>query len=158
MGVNELDTTPAPAPVKPVAKKGKKPAPVVKAKPEPGRRIPGITLDSLLLMAQLKSYSGKFGCKMAISDLTFKEEIKTIRVMDFERERLGSVTELLKNNCLRVDQLSLLLELFEFDDTRLSLVCSAKGHVLDLGNLPKLEEKFTFSRSRERLLEIIKEF
>ncbi|MES2630006.1 MAG: DUF4476 domain-containing protein, partial [Bacteroidota bacterium] len=62
------------------------------------------------------------------------------------------------SNCISVSQLSQLLDFFEFDDTRLSLVELSQNHLFDLDNLAKLGEKFTFSRSRERFEQLLKEF
>ncbi|MES2630065.1 MAG: hypothetical protein V4616_13960, partial [Bacteroidota bacterium] len=60
-------------------------------KPEPvyGRTVPGITLDSLLFLGQMQDYSGKLGCRGAYGDLSFRESVKQIKLLDFESERLS---------------------------------------------------------------------
>lgn len=152
ISVSEVDT------VQKAVVQVKKPKPGAKkpiAEPVIGRRIAGITLDSLLLKSQLKSYTGKFGCHGAYGDQAFQRSLQQIKAEDFESKRTVIVKELINTNCISVNQLGKLLEFFEFDDAKLSLVEAVKGHVFDLGNLGKLEDKFTFSTSKTRFRELI---
>lgn len=151
--VEDLDTLPPLPAKKPVkGQKNRKPEPIL------GRRMPGITLDSLLRMSQQKTYSGKLGCKSALSDLVFRQLIISIEKQDFENQRLVSVQDNISKGCVSVSQLSRLLDFIEFDDTKLRLISQAKGHIMDLDNLPQLEMKFSFNQSKLRLNQLLKDF
>ncbi len=161
VSVSALDTAshlPPPAPKKKPLKKGQKPPKEPKPEPVIGRRLPGITLDGLLLRGQMENYGGKLGCSGALGDVAFRKSSQEIATKDFESERLIIVKGIIQNNCISVNQLAKLLEFFEFDDTKLSLVNESKKHILDVDNLNKLEEKFTFSNSKEKLKAVIEGF
>ena len=123
-----------------------------------GRSIPGLTLDSLYMLANKNHYTGKTGCTGLLSEIVFNEAYIQLTSTLFESDRLLSAKKIVSTRCLLTDQLGKVLDLFEFDDTRLGLVISAKQHIFDVDRLPSLKTKFGLAQNQEKFLQLIADF
>ena len=150
IGEETISTRPEPTPKK--NQKGKK----IKADSTTADRIyPDITFEELFRRVNTIGYSGKTGCKLPISDVSFARNYEPMQQLLFERERIQAAKKFISASCLLSRQLGKLLELTEFDDTRLELVTSARGQIFDLENLRQLAEKFNLTSHREKFLKSI---
>ncbi len=153
-GETEIDTL---APLKPATSKSKKSKRFVDDPHLDDRPYPDLTLDELFQRINRIGYSGKTGCDHVISDIMFGRELEHIKSQLFESDRVSLSKRLIVNTCLMSSHLGKLMELSDFDDTRLQLVKVAKDHVYDVENLPKLANKFALSSQREKFLKSLQE-
>ncbi|HNS13219.1 MAG TPA: DUF4476 domain-containing protein [Bacteroidia bacterium] len=99
----------------------------------------------------LQDYNGPVGCPHPMNPSDFTDMKKTISSKDFESTRLSIAKQVLQNNCLFSDQVSEILTLFDFENTKLEFAKYAYAYTYDLGNYFKVSNAFEFESSVEDL-------
>lgn len=87
----------------------------------------------------------------SFSPSDFQEVLEQAKSRSFESARLSYVIEVIQKNCLLVEQLDQLLQLFTFDNTRVEIARFAYSHLVDPENFEKLYQRFTLDASIEQL-------
>jgi hypothetical protein len=121
-------------PERPVATRPVKyPAPA----PEPIYYVPG--------------YTGAIGCYMPMDNNAFDRAKNTIKNNSFESDMLSTSKQVASNNCLTVNQVVEIIELFSFESTKLEFAKFAYRYTYDIGNYYEVNNAFTYSSSKQEL-------
>ncbi len=99
----------------------------------------------------LEGYNGPIGCPHPMDPADFSAMKQTISAKDFESTRLSIAKQVLQNNCLFSDQVTEILSLFDFENTKLEYAKYAYGYTYDQGNYFKVSNAFEFESSVEEL-------
>lgn len=100
-------------------------------------------------------YTGATGCAYPMSTTEFATAKKSISSKDFSDSKLTIAKQITKSNCLTADQAKQLVELFDFEDTRLEFAKFAYGYTYDLNNFYIVNDAFEFESTIEELNEYI---
>lgn len=100
-------------------------------------------------------YSGKIGCTPPVNSDRFKDMVKTVENQSFSDGKARTTKQIIRSNCITVDQLVIMLEQFSFDDDKLEVAKFSYDHVYDIENYYKVYNVFSFSSSGEKLEEFI---
>lgn len=100
-------------------------------------------------------YTGATGCAYPMSDAAFATAKKSITSKDFSDSKLTIAKQVTKSNCLTADQAKQIVELFDFEDTRLEFAKFAYGYTYDLNNFYIVNDAFEFESTIEELNEYI---
>jgi hypothetical protein len=85
----------------------------------------------------------------------FEMQITEISRVKFEDQKLSAAQELVNNNCLKVNQIEEILDLFTFDNSRLEIAKLAYSNTYDQLNFEKLYDLFSFESSKVELKEFV---
>ncbi len=97
-------------------------------------------------------YSGEVGCTPPVTSERFENMLHTIENEMFESGKLRVAKQIIKtNNCMTVNQLTQILRLFDFDQTKLKLAKYAYDYVYDLENYYKVNNVFDFDSYKNKL-------
>lgn len=96
-------------------------------------------------------YNGKIGCTPPIGNDRITDMAKRVKNQTFNDDKVRVVKQIIKTNCITLDQLILLLNNFDWDDGKLEIAKFAYSYVYDLENYYKVYDLFTFSSSGEEL-------
>lgn len=99
----------------------------------------------------LPGYSGPYGCPYPMSRADFENAKRSIASKDFSDSKLRLAKQIANSNCLLSSQVMEMMELFDFEDTKLDLAKYCFGYTLDYGNYYKVNDAFTFESSIEEL-------
>lgn len=99
------------------------------------------------------SYSGN--CPTPISESELSEIQNSIKSKDFEDTKLIYAKQVIKNKCLSAKQIKSIMELFDFEETRLEIAKYAYGYCYDPDNYFVLNDAFDFEMSIEELNEYL---
>lgn len=99
----------------------------------------------------MPGYSGPIGCPYPMSSNDFNSAKNSISSKDFSDSKLTLAKQITKTNCLTSDQAKQIVELFDFEDTRLDYAKFAYGYTYDIGNYYKVNDAFEFESSIEEL-------
>lgn len=99
----------------------------------------------------MPGYSGPVGCAYPMSSNDFNSAKTSISSKDFSDSKLTLAKQITKTNCLTSDQAKQIIELFDFEDTRLDYAKFAYGYTYDIGNYYKVNDAFEFESSIEEL-------
>lgn len=87
----------------------------------------------------------------------FQQVLNSIKQENFDRNRLDKAKASLGNGkCLSVNQVSQVMELFPFSNSRMQFLEMVYPYTSDRQNFGSLASKLTFSRDKEKLKEIIR--
>ena len=100
-------------------------------------------------------YNGKIGCAKPVNSERLALMMEDIENESFAEDKVRVAKRILKNNCITIDNLVLMLEEISFDEDQLNLAKFAYEYVYDLGNYYKVFRVFSFSKSKEDLEEYI---
>lgn len=103
----------------------------------------------------MPGYNGPVGCSYPMTDTDFNSAKKSISSKSFSDSRLTLAKQITKTNCLTSEQAKQIIQLFDFEDTRLEYAKFAYGHTYDIGNYYKVNDAFEFESSIEELNEYI---
>lgn len=103
----------------------------------------------------MPGYSGPIGCPWPMPEDQFIQVQQSIDSKSFEDSKLIMAKQVIASNCLLSSQVKRIMELFNFEDTRLELAKYAYGYTYDLGNYFQLNDAFNFESSIEELNEYI---
>lgn len=99
----------------------------------------------------MPGYSGEVGCPYPMSDADFNSAKQSIASKSFADSKLTLAKQITNTNCLTSDQAKQIIELFDFEDTRLEYAKYAYGHTYDISNYYKVNDAFEFESSIEEL-------
>lgn len=105
----------------------------------------------------VSGYSGAIGCTPPVSSERINDMAKTVENQSFSDDKVRVSKQIIRTNCITIDQLMVLLENFDFDDGKLQIAKFAYDHVYDLENYYKVYNVFSFSSSGEELEEYIQD-
>jgi hypothetical protein len=100
-------------------------------------------------------YIGKVGCTPPVSEQRFNQMINSVKNQSFSDDKQRVTKQIVKSNCMTVDQLVDLLNEFSFDDGKLDAAKFAYDYIYDVENYFKVFDVFSFSISGEELEEYI---
>jgi len=100
-------------------------------------------------------YIGKVGCTPPVSEQRFNQMINSVKNQSFSDDKQRVTKQIVKSNCMTVDQLVDLLNEFSFDDGKLDTAKFAYDYIYDVENYFKVFDVFSFSSSGEKLEEYI---
>ena len=103
----------------------------------------------------VSGYSGKIGCTPPVTADRIKDMANTIENQSFSDDKVRVSKQIIRTNCITLDQLLQLLEQFDFDGGKLEIAKFAYDYVYDLENYYKVYNVFSFSSSGKELDEYI---
>lgn len=103
----------------------------------------------------VSGYTGKVGCTPPTSAKRIEDMAKTIKDKTFNDDKVRVTKQIIRTNCITLDQLIVLLKNFDWDDGKLEIAKFAYDYVYDIENYYKIYGLFTFSSSGEELEEYI---
>lgn len=103
----------------------------------------------------VSGYSGKIGCTPPLSADRVSSMAKTVEKQTFGDDKVRVTKQIIRTNCLTLDQLIVILNKFDWDDGKLEIAKFAYDYVYDLENYYMVYDLFTFSSSGEELEEFL---
>ncbi len=103
----------------------------------------------------VEGYSGDVGCQPPIDEARFQSMLRTIENQDYDDTREQIARQIIRSNCMVVDQLVAILRLFDFDDVKLSLAKYAFDYIYDIENYYLVNDVLTFDSDKEELQKFI---
>jgi hypothetical protein len=95
-------------------------------------------------ITQKSNYNGTKGCQQAMSMIEFDNLYKTSKIESFDNKRTEIISNFISKNCLSVDQIEKLAQLYSFDNYKLDFLKFAYSKTFDLDNFKRLESLFSF--------------
>ncbi len=99
----------------------------------------------------MPGYNGPVGCPWPMDQNTFNSATATINGQSFEENKLQVAQQVFSSNCMTSAQVSQIMQLFSFEDSRLEFAKYAYGRTFDIGNYFVVNNSFTFSSSVDEL-------
>jgi hypothetical protein len=99
----------------------------------------------------MPGYNGPIGCPWPMDQGTFNNALNTINNQAFEENKLQVAQQVFTSNCMTSAQVTQILGLFSFEDSKLDFAKFAYGRTFDLGNYFMVNNAFTFSSSVDEL-------
>lgn len=103
----------------------------------------------------MPGYHGPIGCPYPISEADFESAKKTIADKSFDDSKLEIAKQVTRSNCLLAAEVKAIMELFNFESSRLDFAKYAYKYTYDQGNYFKVNEAFSFDSSIHELNEYI---
>ncbi len=92
-------------------------------------------------------YAGPVGCPMPMMPGDFASAKSSIAAKDFESTKLEIAKQIVGSNCLTADQVKEVMQLFDFEASKLDFAKFAYAHTYDKGNYFKVNDAFEFESS-----------
>lgn len=99
----------------------------------------------------LPGYSGPVGCPMPMAQADFESAKNSIASKDWDETRLTIAKQIVGSNCLLSGQVTELVRLFEWEESKLDFAKFAYGRTYDLGNYFKVNNAFEWEASTTEL-------
>jgi hypothetical protein len=99
----------------------------------------------------MPGYSGMIGCPWPMDQGTFSNALATVSGQSFEENRFQIAQQIFNSNCMTVNQVTQIIGLFSFEDTKLDFAKYAYGRTYDLSNYFMVNNSFSFSSSVDDL-------
>ncbi len=103
----------------------------------------------------VSNYNGKTGCDVPMTQTNFLNAKQTIASKDFEDSKLTIAKQITTSNCLLASQVKQIMQLFEYEDTKLEYAKFAYRHTYDIENYFKINNAFEYESSIDELNEYI---
>ena len=103
----------------------------------------------------VEGYSGQIGCEKPVSADRFERMMARIEDASFSDDKVNVAKQILRTNCLVIEQLVAMLEEVAFDEGQLDLAKFAYDHIYDLENYYEVYSVFAFSSSNDELDEFL---
>lgn len=103
----------------------------------------------------VSGYNGKVGCTPPVSSERIEDMAKTVEKQTFNDDKVRVTKQIIRTNCITLDQLVAILNKFDWDDGKLEIAKFAYNYVYDLENYYKVYDLFTFSSSGKELEEFL---
>jgi hypothetical protein len=103
----------------------------------------------------VEGYSGQIGCEKPVSADRFERMMERIADASFSDDKVNVAKQILRTNCLVIEQLVEMLEEVAFDEGQLDLAKFAYDHIYDLENYYEVYSVFAFSSSNDELDEFL---
>lgn len=92
----------------------------------------------------------------AIDEKDFAPRLNSVKKESFDKNRLGKAKQIFDDEVLNTGQVSRLVKLFSFDDSRLDFAKWAYNRTIDKNNYYKVEDLLSFGTSKAALRDYIK--
>jgi len=103
-------------------------------------------------------YQGKIGCTPPVTTDKLENMLNAVKNEGFESSKLRVAKQIIKtNNCMTANQLVQILNLFDFDESRLKLAKYAYDYIYDPGNFYKVYSVFDYESNKRQLEKYIKD-
>jgi hypothetical protein len=102
-------------------------------------------------------YSGQIGCEIPVNADRFKRMMERISDASFSEDKVNLAKQILRSNCLVIEQLLEIMEEVAYDEGQLDLAKFAYDHIYDLENYYEVYSVFSFSSSSEELDEFLQD-
>lgn len=99
----------------------------------------------------LPGYNGSHYCNWPMSPGDFGSAKESIKSKSFEDSKLSIAKQVLGSNCMLSTQVKEIMQLFDFEKTKLDFAKFAYGKTFDPGNYFKLNDAFEFESSIDEL-------
>lgn len=106
----------------------------------------------------MEGYEGKIGCPYPIKE----EEFSKLRLIllnatleDTKLDNIKTAIQDMETPCFTIDQLKTLVQLFEYEETKLDFAKFVSSSIFDIDNVSNLSSVFDFENSIEELKQII---
>jgi len=99
----------------------------------------------------VEGYTGRIGCERPVGADRFSGMMGTISDAAFSDDKVRIAKQIMRSNCLVIEQLVEILEEITFDEGQLDLAKFAYEHIYDLENYYQVYGVFSFSSSGEEL-------
>jgi len=99
----------------------------------------------------MPGYNGPIGCPWPMDQNAFNSATTTINGQSFEDNKLQVAQQVFISNCMTSAQVTQIMKLFSFEDSRLTFAKFAYRHTYDIGNYFQVNNAFTFSSSVDEL-------
>ena len=103
----------------------------------------------------VSNYNGKTGCNVPMTQTDFLSAKQTIASKDFEDSKLTIAKQITSSNCLLASQVKEIMQIFEYEDSKLEYAKFAYSHTYDIGNYFKVNDAFEYESSIDELNEYI---
>lgn len=100
-------------------------------------------------------YKGKRGCEFPISENNFQSIHNKVRKEIFESKKLSVAKKELQAVCVSIDQIKMVMDLFEFEDHKLEFAKFALNSLFDISNVEQIFSNFEFSNSKQEFREYL---
>jgi hypothetical protein len=97
------------------------------------------------------------GCvgRYEMSNRDFDNGIIAINKETFNDDKKKTMNQIISNNCLSTNQISVLMKRYTFDDDRLAIAKFAVDYCVDPKNYYQLNSLFTFSQNKDELINYV---
>jgi hypothetical protein len=97
------------------------------------------------------------GCKgrSSMTSTSFQSALESIKSKSFEDTKITTVKQIVKANCITVSQLSQIIKLLTFEESKVEIAKFAYDYVSDTNNYFQINDLFTFSGSVDELNEYL---
>jgi Domain of unknown function (DUF4476) len=99
-------------------------------------------------------YKGCVG-KYEMSNRDFDNGIMAINKETFDSDKKKTMNQIISNNCLSTNQISVLMKRYTFDSDRLAIAKFAVDYCVDPKNYYQLNALFTFSQNKDELINYV---
>lgn len=99
----------------------------------------------------MQGYNGPIGCPWPMENADFQEAKRTIADKDWDETRLSLAKQVISSNCLFADQVRDIVQLMEWEETKLEFAKYAYNYTYDTGNYFKVSQAFEWESSTEEL-------
>ena len=99
----------------------------------------------------MPGYSGEIGCPWPMKPNNFLRAKHSINSADFENDKLMTAKQISRSNCLTSKQVKQIMELFDFEDSKLKFAKFAYRGIYDIENYFIINDSFDFASSKREL-------
>ncbi len=99
----------------------------------------------------MQGYGGPIGCPWPMEVSDFQEAKRTVSSKTWDETRLSLAKQIVASNCLFADQVRDMVQLMEWEETKLDFAKFAYDYTYDIGNYFKVSQAFEWEDSTEEL-------
>jgi hypothetical protein len=96
-------------------------------------------------------YKGPYGCNHPLNPESFSNVKTSIAAKSFENSKIIIAKQVISNNCLITTQVKEIIQLFDFESSRLEIAKYAYAYTYDKGNYYQINDAFDFESSINEL-------
>ncbi len=91
------------------------------------------------------------GCEFEMENSAYQSALRSIEAKSFSDEKFIVIKQILRGNCVSVNQVLGFMQLFTFEDDKIEVAKAAYHKTLDQSNYFQVNDQFTYSTSAEEL-------
>lgn len=99
----------------------------------------------------MQGYGGPIGCPWPMEASDFQDAKSTVASKSWDETRLSLAKQIVASNCLFADQVRDIVQLMEWEETKLDFAKFAYDYTYDIGNYFKVSQAFEWEASTEEL-------
>ena len=111
--------------------------------------------EPVVEVVYVEGYTGEIGCEKPVGAERFERMMERVSDAAFADDKVSMAKQILRTNCIVIEQLVEILEEISFDEDQLNLAKFAYDHVYDLENYYEVYGVFSFSSSSDELDDFI---